>query len=212
MTCETKEKAYTVTLGSHEKTLSGPRRNARRSPNSIPPPRSSGGSMASPMIPSRARLRPGGSCASGRPTASRARCSPRPPCGSRPPAASSSTCARWNDDDHVLAVFRHNGAWGCIAKSNFTVLRFRDPVYRSIRELMMSYFDVYFNSDRPEDPARVFRAVRPLPLRRRRLDDDRRGRERHRRRPGPGPALPGPDPGPDPRPADRATPTWSRPA
>jgi hypothetical protein len=52
----------------------------------------------------------------------------------------------WNDDDHVLAVFRRNDAWGCVAKSNFTVLRFRDPVYRSIRELMMSYFDVYFNS------------------------------------------------------------------
>ncbi|MDP2915198.1 MAG: hypothetical protein Q8O91_07075 [Candidatus Aminicenantes bacterium] len=51
-----------------------------------------------------------------------------------------------NDDDHVLAVFRRNGAWGCVAKSNFTVLRFREPVYRSIRELMMSYFDVYFNS------------------------------------------------------------------
>ena len=51
----------------------------------------------------------------------------------------------WNDDDHVLAVFRRNGAWGCVAKSNYTVLRFRDPVYRSIRELMMSYFDVYFN-------------------------------------------------------------------
>jgi hypothetical protein len=51
----------------------------------------------------------------------------------------------WNDDDHVLAVFRHNGAWGCVAKSNYTVLRFREPVYRSIRELMMSFFDVYFN-------------------------------------------------------------------
>jgi len=51
----------------------------------------------------------------------------------------------WNDDDHVLAVFRQNGAWGCVAKSNYTVLRFREPVYRSIRELMMSYFDVYFN-------------------------------------------------------------------
>ncbi len=38
-----------------------------------------------------------------------------------------------------------NGAWGCVAKSNYTVLRFREPVYRSIRELMMSYFDVYFN-------------------------------------------------------------------
>ena len=51
-----------------------------------------------------------------------------------------------NDDDHVLAVFRERGAWGCVAKSNFTVLRFREPVYRSIRELMMSYLDVYFNS------------------------------------------------------------------
>jgi hypothetical protein len=51
-----------------------------------------------------------------------------------------------NDDDHVLAVFRQNEAWGCIAKSNFTVLRFREPVYRSIRELIMSYFDFFFNS------------------------------------------------------------------
>jgi hypothetical protein len=51
----------------------------------------------------------------------------------------------WNDDDHVLAVFRRNGALGCVAKSNYTVLRFREPVYRSIRELMMSFFDVYFN-------------------------------------------------------------------
>jgi len=50
-----------------------------------------------------------------------------------------------NDDDHVLAVFRQNGAWGCVAKSNYTVLRFREPVYRSVRELMMSYFDVFFN-------------------------------------------------------------------
>jgi hypothetical protein len=51
----------------------------------------------------------------------------------------------YNDDDHVLAVFRQNDAWGCVAKSNYTVLRFREPVYRSIRELMMSYFDVFFN-------------------------------------------------------------------
>jgi hypothetical protein len=50
-----------------------------------------------------------------------------------------------NDDDHVLAVFRENGAWGCVAKSNYTVLRFREPVYRTIRELMASYFDVFFN-------------------------------------------------------------------
>jgi len=51
----------------------------------------------------------------------------------------------WNDDDHVIAVFKIDNHWGAIAKSNFTVLRFREPVYRSIRELVMSYFDFYFN-------------------------------------------------------------------
>lgn len=51
----------------------------------------------------------------------------------------------WNDDDHVIAVFRADGHWGAVAKSNFTTLRFREPVYRSLRELIMSYFDFYFN-------------------------------------------------------------------
>jgi hypothetical protein len=51
-----------------------------------------------------------------------------------------------NDDDHVIAVYR-SGGWGAIAKSNTTILRSREPVYRSIRELVMSYFDVYFNTD-----------------------------------------------------------------
>jgi hypothetical protein len=51
----------------------------------------------------------------------------------------------WNDDDHVLAVFKERGHWGAVAKSNYTVLRFREPVYRSVRELVISYFDVYFN-------------------------------------------------------------------
>jgi hypothetical protein len=51
-----------------------------------------------------------------------------------------------NDDDHVLAIFKENGGWGAVAKSNFTVIRFREPVYRSLRELTMSYFDVFFNS------------------------------------------------------------------
>jgi len=52
----------------------------------------------------------------------------------------------WNDDDHVIAVFREREHLGALAKSNFTVLRFREPVYRSVRELVMSYFDVYFNA------------------------------------------------------------------
>jgi hypothetical protein len=51
----------------------------------------------------------------------------------------------FNDDDHVIAVFREDGYWGAVAKSNFTSLRFREPVYRSLRELIMSYFDFFFN-------------------------------------------------------------------
>ncbi len=50
-----------------------------------------------------------------------------------------------NDDDHIIAVFREGRCWGAIAKSNTTVLRFREPVYRSLRELAMSYFDLYYN-------------------------------------------------------------------
>jgi hypothetical protein len=50
-----------------------------------------------------------------------------------------------NDDDHVIAVFKEEGHWGAVAKSNFTSLRFREPVYRSLRELIMSYFDFFFN-------------------------------------------------------------------
>jgi hypothetical protein len=53
----------------------------------------------------------------------------------------------YNDDDHVIAVFKQDGHWGAVAKSNFTSLRYREPVYRSLRELVMSYFDFYFNTD-----------------------------------------------------------------
>lgn len=53
----------------------------------------------------------------------------------------------FNDDDHVIAVFKEDGHWGAVAKSNFTTLRYREPVYRSIRELVMSYFDFYFNTN-----------------------------------------------------------------
>ena len=49
------------------------------------------------------------------------------------------------DADHVIAVYRVSGHWGAIAKSNFSGLRFRSPVYRSLRELVMSYFEDYFN-------------------------------------------------------------------
>jgi hypothetical protein len=49
-----------------------------------------------------------------------------------------------NDLDHVVALFRQNNCWGAISKSNHAVLRYREPVYSSIRELAMSYFHEYF--------------------------------------------------------------------
>jgi hypothetical protein len=49
------------------------------------------------------------------------------------------------DTDHVVAIYRQRAHWGAIAKSNFTGCRYREPVYRNLRELAMSYFDVYFN-------------------------------------------------------------------
>jgi len=66
-----------------------------------------------------------------------------------------------NDDDHVLAVYRERGLWGSVAISKFSGLRFRAPVYRTVRELVMSYFEDYFNWDGD----RTLRAYsRPLSL------------------------------------------------
>lgn len=50
------------------------------------------------------------------------------------------------DDDHVIALTGRPGALGALGKSNFTGLRYRAPVYRTLRELVMSYFDDYFNT------------------------------------------------------------------
>lgn len=52
------------------------------------------------------------------------------------------------DDEHLLALFKVDGHWGAVAKSNFVGLRFREPVYRSLRELAMSYFEQYYNIER----------------------------------------------------------------
>jgi len=49
------------------------------------------------------------------------------------------------DDDHVIAVYRSNGCWGAVAKSNYADLQFRSPVYRTLRELALSYFEHYYN-------------------------------------------------------------------
>jgi hypothetical protein len=65
------------------------------------------------------------------------------------------------DDDHVLAVYRQNGAWGSLARSNYSGLRFREPVYRTLRELVLSYFESYFNLRREKT---LRRYSRPLSL------------------------------------------------
>jgi len=65
------------------------------------------------------------------------------------------------DTDHVVAVYRIKGHWGAIAKSNYTGCRYREPVYRTLRELATSYFDVYFNL-RAERSLRTF--SRPVNL------------------------------------------------
>ncbi len=49
-----------------------------------------------------------------------------------------------DDEDHVITVFKINGHWGAISKSNHATLRYREPVYKTIRELVMSYFHEYY--------------------------------------------------------------------
>lgn len=49
------------------------------------------------------------------------------------------------DTDHVVAIFKVRGHWGAVAKSNFSGCRYREPVYRTLRELALSYFNIYFN-------------------------------------------------------------------
>lgn len=48
------------------------------------------------------------------------------------------------DYDHIVAIYKKNGHWGAISKTNHSVLRYRDPVYRTLRELALSYFHEYF--------------------------------------------------------------------
>jgi hypothetical protein len=77
-------------------------------------------------------------------------------------AAFVAACALWlhgdppllmdltarGDSDHVIALFKRDGCWGAVSKSNHVWLRWRDPVYRSPRELAMSYFHEYTNKQR----------------------------------------------------------------
>jgi len=67
------------------------------------------------------------------------------------------------DDDHVLAVYRIDGHCGALGKSNYANLRFREPIFRTLRELVMSYFEDFFNS---EGQKTLRSYTRPLDLRR----------------------------------------------
>ena len=73
-----------------------------------------------------------------------------------------------HDTDHVVAVYQVKGGWGAVAKSNYTSCRYREPVYRTLRELAMSYFDTYFNLRRQRT---LRRYSRPINLQR--FDDQR---------------------------------------
>lgn len=77
----------------------------------------------------------------------------------RPPLLVDLEAVR--DDDHVLAVYRDRGLWGAVATSKFAGLRFRAAVYRTLRELVMSYFEDYYNWD-GERTLRAF--SRPMSL------------------------------------------------
>jgi hypothetical protein len=52
-----------------------------------------------------------------------------------------------HDDDHVVALYKRHGCWGAISKTNHAVLRYREPVYDTIRELALSYFHEYFDTN-----------------------------------------------------------------
>lgn len=54
--------------------------------------------------------------------------------------------ANQEDEDHVVTVFKKNGHWGALSKSNHATLRYREPIYQTIRELVMSYFHEYYTS------------------------------------------------------------------
>jgi hypothetical protein len=81
--------------------------------------------------------------------------------GGHPPLLLDLEAVR--DDDHVLAIFRSHGHWGAVAKSNYSGLRYREPVYRTLRELAMSYFEHYYNHQKEKT---LRRYSRPVNLRR----------------------------------------------
>src|SRR5580692_9215683 len=65
-----------------------------------------------------------------------------------------------HDTDHVIAIFRENGCWGAIAKSNYSGCRWREPIHRTLRELALTYFNLYCNLGRRRTLALPSRPVK----------------------------------------------------
>ncbi len=62
-----------------------------------------------------------------------------------PPLVLDMLPVPFRDDDHMLALYKIDGHWGALAKSNFVGLRYREPIYRTLRELVLSYFEDFYN-------------------------------------------------------------------
>lgn len=62
----------------------------------------------------------------------------------------------YNGDDHVVTLYKINGFWGAISKTNHCTLRFRDPIYKTVREVATSYFHEYFDVDTGKKILRSF--------------------------------------------------------
>lgn len=84
--------------------------------------------------------------------------------GERPLIMNVSPRLGHGDDDHVIALYRRAGRWGAISKTNHASIRFRDPIYRSFRELVLSYFHEWFLNSTGEKVLECY--SRPLDMRR----------------------------------------------
>ena len=73
----------------------------------------------------------------------------------QPPLIVDLTAVK-SDEDHVIAVFKQHGHWGAISKTNHAVLRYREPIYKTIRELVMSYFHEYIKNETKKKTLRSY--------------------------------------------------------
>lgn len=84
--------------------------------------------------------------------------------GERPLIMNLSPRLGKGDDDHVVTLYKRGGRWGAISKTNHAALRFRDPVHRTLRELVLSYFHEWFLNSTGEKVLECY--SKPLDLRR----------------------------------------------